>query len=438
MNAIYFFIFLFVGIEVSAQQYSLNSIYSEFATKARRQKFDSYLRNETARQTFFQDINEDTEFDYESACLSVTQFQLRSSIIQNGLAKMFNRYNGLEYSTKRAFLATVYALYDSTFVPEVKSLIARENNPKLFAIEASYLYRRNPTQTNIQAILQQMRRQIPGCDTLAVTMELFKYLSSHQSQLKDTLPDIQQLFVYQQVWKQKTVYSFQRWNRDYPGLAIIQNEDGSFAKDGAGKLLVFRQLARAATNLPYFLTNGNTPQGVFSIGGVGISHNNIIGPTPNLQTLLPNEKDSVYWKHLPFDSTIEPLENYSHLLPPSWQNYVPMTEAFYAGKAGRSEIIVHGTTLDPVYFSNEKFYPISPTDGCLCARETWDPETGTLKQSDQLNLVNTFLATPDAYGLLMVINLDNKQSEVTREEIEAIVNKFEARKGMLTKKPQEE
>ena len=427
MKAVYFFVFLLIGFEGFAQQYSLNSIYSEFATKARRQKFDSYLQNETARQTFFQDINEDTEFDYESACLSVTQFQLRSPVIQNGLAKMFNRYNGLEYSTKRALLATVYALYDATFIPEVKNLIARENNPKLFAIEASYLYRDNPSQINIQTILQQMHRQIPGCDTLAVTMELFKYLSSHQSQLKDTLPDIQQLFIYQQVWKQKTVYSFQRWNRDYPGLAVVQNEDGHFARDASGNLLVFRQLARAATNLPYFLTNGNTPQGIFSIGGVGISHNNIIGPSPNLQTLLPNEKDSVYWKHLPFDSTIEPLENYAHLLPPSWQNYIPMTEAFYAGKAGRSEIIVHGTTLDPVYFANEKFYPISPTDGCLCAREIWNPETGTLKQSDQVNLVNTFLSTPNDYGLLMVINLNNKQSEVTKEEIEALVDKFERR-----------
>ncbi|MDR0793247.1 MAG: hypothetical protein LBE82_08045, partial [Chitinophagaceae bacterium] len=184
---------------------------------------------------------------------------------------------------------------------------------------------------------------------------------------------------------------------------------------------------------PYFLTNGNTPQGVFSISGTGVSRNNIIGPTPNLQTLLPNENDEVYWQNLTFDSTIEPLENYLHLLPPSWQNYIPMTEAFYAGKAGRSEIIVHGTTLDPAYFANEKFYPISPTDGCLCAREIWNPETGTLKQSDQLNLVNTFLSTPNDYGLLMVINLDNKQQEVTKEEIGAFVDEFE---GRTAKKPQ--
>ncbi|MDR0793600.1 MAG: hypothetical protein LBE82_09860, partial [Chitinophagaceae bacterium] len=205
MKAVYFFIFLFAGLNAWAQQYAPDEIYSEFTTKTRREKLDAFLRNETARQTFFQDLNEDTEFNYESACLSVTQFQLRSPVIQNGLAKMFRQYDSLEYSTKRTLLATVYSLYDSAFIPEVKSLIARETNPKLFAIEALYLYRRNTSQANVQAILRQMHFQISGCDTLPVTVELFKYFSLHQNQIKGALPDIRQLFIYQQIWKQKTV-----------------------------------------------------------------------------------------------------------------------------------------------------------------------------------------------------------------------------------------
>ena len=65
------------------------------------------------------------------------------------------------------------------------------------------------------------------------------------------------------------IYSFQRWNRDYPGMAIIQNGDGSFARDSLGNLLIFQQLARSASDLPYFITSGSTPQGIFSVQGTG-------------------------------------------------------------------------------------------------------------------------------------------------------------------------
>ena len=43
------------------------------------------------------------------------------------------------------------------------------------------------------------------------------------------------------------------------GLAIIQNADGKFERDERGRLIAVRQLARSGSNLPYFITNGNTP-----------------------------------------------------------------------------------------------------------------------------------------------------------------------------------
>jgi hypothetical protein len=102
-----------------------------------------------------------------------------------------------------------------------------------------------------------------------------------------------------------------------------------------------------------------------------------------------------------------------------------MQEAFIAGKAGRTEIIAHGTTIDPEYFSGQPFYPISPTLGCLCAEELWNANTGKLALSEQLKLVNTFLRSPGNKGFLMVINLDNQQKPVTEKELEKIVALFE-------------
>jgi len=92
---------------------------------------------------------------------------------------------------------------------------------------------------------------------------------------------------------------------------------------------------------------------------------------------------------------------------------------------GRTEIIAHGTTIDPEYFKDKPFYPLTPTMGCLCAKELWNPTSGHPLVSEQLNLVNTWLSTPGKKGYLYVINVDDRHEPVTRAEVETWVNKWE-------------
>jgi hypothetical protein len=231
----------------------------------------------------------------------------------------------------------------------------------------------------------------------------------------------------------KTVYSLQRWNRDYGGIAIVQEADGSFARDTSGRLITVRQLARSASNLPYFITNGNTPQGVFRITGIGRSSNTFIGPTPNLQMVMPFEWHwNVFSPNDP--DTSNPASSYSRLLPEGWRSYAPIYESFRAGRAGRTEIIAHGTTIDPDYFYGKPYHPASPTLGCLCAPESWDPLTGRLQESDQWVLSRTFIRSGDSTGYLVVINLDDRQEAVSRSEAESIVAGYERRMGRLPAK----
>jgi hypothetical protein len=236
------------------------------------------------------------------------------------------------------------------------------------------------------------------------------------------------------------IYSFQRWNRDYAGMAVVQNADGSFVRDGQGRLQVFEQLARSGPDLPYFITNGNTPQGIYSVQGTDVSRTNFIGPTPNLQLLLPFEGEwgkyfhdsslispgtvAAIMVHTPEtrdEMSVDSLALYRQLLPPGWRSYAPMMEAWAAGRVGRTEIIAHGTTIDPEYFKGKPFYPLTPTMGCLCAKELWNPTTGHLLVSEQNNLVNAFLSTPGRKGWLVVLNLDDQRRPVTREEVEALI-----------------
>ena len=172
--------------------------------------------------------------------------------------------------------------------------------------------------------------------------------------------------------------------------------------------------------------NGSTPQGVYSIQGTNVSHNNFIGPTPTLQLLLPFEnKWEKYFKQ-DWNNSQDSLMIYKNLLPPGWRNYEPMLEAWNAGKTGRTAVIAHGTALDPEYFKGKPFYPLTPSQGCLCAKELWNVTTGKLLMSEQFNLVSAFQATSGNKGYLYVINLDNQQKAVSRSEVEALVKKFEA------------
>jgi hypothetical protein len=410
---------------VAEAQFSRDDINSNFVLYQRRVDFDKYMREKTINAVFAQPLDSTTEEKYAEACEAISQFLLHSPEIENGFSKMFAAYQNMETMSRRALLEAVYGVYPFAYTRQITEKIQTEDHPKLFAMMALYLYRIDHSAVRIAQLRKLLAEKFPAYLQEPILNELDQYLLIHQQLTGRATPNIGDLFLYQKQHHYKTIYSFQRWNRNYPGLVIIQNADGSFVKDSTGKLMQFRQLARSASDLPYFITNGSTPQGIYSIQGTAVSANLIIGPTPNIQLVMPNEADSLFW-HGVYDSTQTAVNNYLGLLPPSWRNYTPMTESFQAGKIGRTEIIAHGTTIDPEYFKDKPYYPLTPTMGCLCAPENWNIFNGKFISSEQFDLVKAFTSTPEHRGYLFVINLDNQLRAVSREEVEKIVAAFEA------------
>lgn len=420
-------ILIFFGIYLSVAsiaQISPSSLHTDFVLYQHRIDFDQYMRQKTIKETFELPLDSTTEYDYESACWAISQFMIKNEIVQKGFEKIYNAYAFLQNTTKRAWLEAVYGQYTTEYITQIGHLIEAETDPKLFDMMALYLNRSDASISNTILLQKLMLKRFPEYDTIPLLVELNSYFKDHSQNCQSQTPAITDIFSYQKQLHKKIIYSFQRWNRDFPGMAIIQNEDGSFAKDSAGKLIIIEQLARSASNLPYFITNGNTPQGIYGIWGTQVDPNNFIGPTPTIQMVMPYEADSLFW-HNGFDSKQNALTNYLKLLPESWRSYSPVTESFYAGKIGRTEIIAHGTTIDQEYFKGKPYYPFSPTLGCLCAKEIWNISTGTPLLSEQLKLVNAFLSTEGKTGYLMVINLDNQLKPVTQEEVEMLVLNFE-------------
>lgn len=417
-----FFILVVAGPGAAyGQMIAADGIKTSFVLQAQRDNLKKNLNNYTIQQSFALPLNKETEYRYQSAFWAISQFLVFNDLVRTGFNKTLAAYHdSLDLETRRSFLEAMYAVAPSSYLPGMNKIMGSEKNPKLFSMIMVWIMRADPA--SLPAIKNTVEERYLTDTTNRIIRALKLYADNYGK--PEMVPSIHELFAHQQTHQQKIVYSFQNRNRDYPGIAVIQKADGSFERDEQGKLLAFGQLARSGSGLPYFLTNGNTPQGIYSITGTASSSNNFIGPTPNLQMLLPFE---YYWAdffHHEAD-TSDVLAAYDQLLPLSWRNFRGAHESFQAGAIGRTEIIAHGTTIDPEYFKGKPYYPYSPTLGCLCSAEIWDSAMGTIKESEQLKLVNGFLRSPGTTGYLIVIDYFSQKRAMTISDIEPFITSFE-------------
>jgi hypothetical protein len=112
-------------------------------------------------------------------------------------------------------------------------------------------------------------------------------------------------------------------------------------------------------------------------------------------------------------------------LPKEWRDYEAIYQSYYAGKAGRTEIIIHGTTVNPVYYISQPYYPLTPTLGCLTSKEIWNEENGHRIESDQQQLINAMIKAGGANGYAIVVNINDEQRPVALYDIVPLIEKAE-------------
>jgi hypothetical protein len=354
-----------------------------FQPPLEREAFEVRMRTEIIRDALLAPVSADTESGAQGAFWAISQFHVSDDSTEALLRPWLDAYPRLSTETRRGLLEAIYASFGARFIDRIAPILAIETDPKLIAMAVLYADRVGFADL--------------GIDVPIDGHPIFEALADYRATLDPSLrsghvphPPLQDLFDFRAASGTITIYSMQHRNRDIPGYAMIQNADGSFVLDADGDTLRIPQLARAASNLPYFLTNGNTPQGLYKITGTDVSTNVFIGPTPNIQLVMNGESVGPTW-----DTRAE--------LPPSWREYAPMLEADIAARIGRSEIIAHGTAVDPEYFRGKPYFPMTPTLGCLATKEIWDPETGQLLESGQEELIHAFLNAKGEPGFLIVI-----------------------------------
>ncbi len=358
-----------------------------FASKQCRDSVSLQMQQQVER-TVQLPLNNDTYDNWMGAFWAMELMLHKPAAYTSIIPKQINELPTLGPGFQRSFFEMLYTLYPGEFSEDVKLVWQKIKPDKVKAMALEYL------------ALSNVMVDVTTDDAFAksVYFPAYNYVRNKSSHL---LPS-KNIFLDSSFLNGQTVLcSFQSTDRNKPGYLMIRTADGRWLTDENGKEYRFPQLARAINNLPFYLTNGNTPQGLYRINGVDTSDNNWIGPTTNLQMCLPFEKAK-----LPFfenDTAYQMV--YERLLGASLNQYKSLWESFTAGKLGRTEIIAHGTTIDPDFYKNKSYYPNTPSLGCLCSPELWN-ENGERIYSSQAEWIEIVmqLKQPPLYLIVAEIS----------------------------------
>lgn len=422
------FLLLLSGIIYSlGKTEAQDNLYARYTTSASRAKLYRNLVEISINRNLGRPLNELTEESWQEGFGALELLLYKNSWVNSRIDYAFDSIEFRSTDFQRALLELAYANYPGAYFKQVSLLLQNTGNAKIFAMCAEYvlLQRRDIVTLDSleEAIIKKFAFQPyePLLTVLGNRIADIKFPSASLIQNSYFSHLLNKNFLPGQI----VMYSLQRKNRDYPGLVVVRNRDGKFIRDSTNTIFNVPQLGRSITNLPGYLTNGNTPEGIFKMKGFNVSRSNFIGPSPNIQLALPGEvSPKKFFNGLRQDS-LWSTELYSNLLPQNLKQYFPLYNSFYAGLAGRTEIIAHGTTIDPEYYKDQAYYPHTPSQGCLCTKEIWD---GKRIESNQQKLVNALLKAGGADGYCLVIELDDKQSPVTLEEVLPFLLKAESTK----------
>lgn len=221
------------------------------------------------------------------------------------------------------------------------------------------------------------------------------FSKNHWSELKNELS----------TFKGVRAVLFVRRERKFKGRLVLINSDGELVREGS-QFWSIEALAKGRVNKKFFLPNGDTPSGLYKIDSV-----------------MPKaDQQKLFGKHrrlkLEFVEREVIENNLSQLLidHPWWK------PAIIASELSRSLLRIHGTGLkNRKVFSS--YYPLVTTSGCISMREDKHVQGQRIlldKLMEYLKLSPEYSNEEGIHGHLCVIELDDKRSNVTVEDILSI------------------
>lgn len=408
------------------------AVFSKFTTTQNRSAFYNTLIKNSITKNLSLPLSDSTESNWIAAFNAMELLYYQSPWTNDCLKTAANKLEQSSPDFQRNFFELIYANRVKTYTQQALQLLHNSSDPKVVALCGAYILMADTTSKMSNAIYpiaqKKLQLLINKKDSTPYVYLLNQINKLHHK--NDTIRTTQykSLFKKDYLRGNTILYSIQFKNRNYPGLVLIKDTIGQFVTDSSGSIFSVPQLARSLSNLPFYLTNGNTPQGIFRMRGFSKSRSYYIGPTPNIQLCIPVESSLQFFlKDSTIADSVWKKEQYAKLLPAELKSKECLYESFYAGAAGRTEIIAHGTAVDPTFYSGQPYYPFTPTAGCMCTKEIWDGN-GQRIFSDQQKLIEAIKKAGGANGYCIVLEVDDNLRKLTPTQILAFLRGIETSK----------
>ena len=410
----YFLLFLLLAFTVFPQtKINQSLLQTNFALTESKKEFRIELENKI-NKIFLGPLNSKNEESWRILFGEIGLQFYKSEKIYNGImiASKYAINGGIKF--KRALAEVIITLYPNEFEQTIETLFETTNDETLYSY-CVYYYLKSKNKTKEQ-LLNETKKRFESKNGSYKTLPIINYLVYYLENDSVFTPPIKDILSHNFIAGKTIIYSLHRKDRNYPGITIIKKPNGEFVSDKNDSIFYVQQLALSVTNLPGYLSQGNTPQGIFSIVGFYNSPTPTLGPTAAVLTRIPFEVPTKLWYH----STVSNgwnIKDYKNLLPKSWNNYFPIYESYYAGLTGRRKIVMHGSVDDLSFYDNLPYFPLTPSKGCLATIELWSEIDGKNIRSDQSKLMNAFFSTGELKGFLVVIDIDDKKEAVKLKDV---------------------
>lgn len=305
--------------------------------------------------------------------------------------------------------------------------LSRSSDPQWVAMALKALSL-HATPEQQQQWMQQVQQRFPNWRQEVSLYAALQDLTHRQT--ADPMPPLADLLNWSIAPNQLQLYVLCRPDRGVLCQTVLRDRNGQFVRQD-NQLWSVPLLLRSIHNLSWMFPRGQTPQGLYRIEGTV--------PQPDTEFFRAYGLFALVKLFVPFEAGVREfvpgragpltgsLTAYQNLLPPSWRNYFPIQQTYWAGKAGRALFRIHGSGEAPSFFSNNQRYPGSgqwnPTIGCLSALELYD-ESGRLQQADMPRILEALHAHggPQFTGYLIVVEVPGDADiPVSLAEVETVL-----------------
>jgi len=209
----------------------------------------------------------------------------------------------------------------------LEQVVQTSPHPQWVALALNALVRSGSlTSAQTSQWLTQTRQRFPQPpDLLAIVLQ-------ELAQTPLPLPPLPELLAWQAQPGEMQLYVFCQNNRWRPCTLIVKDNQGEFYREG-GQLWSRQLLLQSVYGLDWAFTYGQTPQGLQRVAGFTATRPGELfrayGQFPLVKLFLPLEA-AEFFPGEPAPT----LAAYQERLPPSWRDYTPLHQSYYAGRLG--------------------------------------------------------------------------------------------------------